>query len=119
MTKNRSIKTSLGLIAVLTSLALPAYATTYTATGTVSTINIKDNSNNGGSNKFVEIDFTAPITQCTGTTSTTLVIQLTESTFFDAWVKLAETAKLSGKQLRVGTSNASGSCKTYYMRLEP
>ncbi len=105
------------LVAAVLAIATPALATTWTIAGPVTKVFILDNANNGGSSKQLEIYFSTTGNVCSGSSVSIIQISSSESTQFDNWVRLAQTAYLSGRPLEVRTSNASGSCKTWYVGL--
>jgi hypothetical protein len=112
--------TWLTLLAGLGLVATPAHATTWTIEGKVTKVVLADYANNNaGSTKALEIFFDTTGTVC-GTSGLNYIgISSTESaTLFEHWVRHAQTAYLSGRTLKAVTSNATGSCKTYYVEVK-
>src|SRR5688572_15812585 len=105
------------LFAAGMAFALPASAATWSISGTVTKVAISENPNNGGSGRLLEVDFATAGNLC-GSSTTHAAIASTESTaLFDHWIRQAQSAYLSGRKLNIVTSNATGSCKTWYVEL--
>jgi hypothetical protein len=102
---------------VIAAFATAAHATTWNLEKTVTGVEITDDSNNGGSTKSMNIFLTSSGTYC-GSSQSIINIKQTESTLWDHWVRLAESAALSGKPLVIYSSNASGTCKAWSIHLK-
>jgi hypothetical protein len=113
------MKKASGILAfgAMVLFAAQALAADFAGEATVTSVSISDNTNHGGTTKLLEINFSSNIAMCAGT-GNLLQIQSSESTLFEDMVKQAQAAFLSGRVLRAGTSNASGSCKTFYLQMK-
>lgn len=97
--------------------AATAHATTWVIQAKVTKVALMEKANAGGSAKVLEISFENSGSVC-GSTVTIATVGSTESaTFFADWIKMAQAALLSGRELRLQTNNASGTCKTEYLEL--
>ncbi len=107
----------------LTAAALAAgtaWAASWVRTGTVSMVNLKDNANDSqGTGRELEITFHSGHSgSFCGSSSATISIYQSGNALWSEWIRLATAAQLSGKSLRVGSNNNTGSCKPHYLRLQ-
>jgi len=110
-------KASLGMMLAIGAFAMPAAAASWSLEKNIVGVEITDDSNNGGSNKLMNIFLSSAGTYC-GSSTSVVQIKQSESTMWDHWVRLASSAHLSGKKLVIYSSNASGTCKGWsiYMK---
>src|SRR5262249_22292657 len=106
-------------IATTLLLGAQAHAATWIIESTVTQVNVKDDANNnaGSGDKILEITFANSGAFC-GSTVTLVTIPATGHALWEEWIRVATSALLSGRTLRVGSSNATGVCKAFYLRLQ-
>jgi hypothetical protein len=99
-------------------MASPAHAATWNLNKAVTKVTVTENTSNGTAGQQLEITVASAGTHC-GVSKTNIVILKSETTdlLFDAWVRTAEAALLSGRNLTIGSSNVTGTCYTWYLSL--
>lgn len=108
---------ALSPLVALCAFAAPALAASWVIENKVTQVNVKDNTSAGGTGTVLELTFAAAGSFC-GSSSTIVSIPRTGHSLWSEWVKVATAAQLSGKTLRIGTNDATGSCKVQYLRLQ-
>jgi hypothetical protein len=108
---------STAAVLAVAAFALPASATTWALEKNVTGVEITDDVNNGGTVKQMIIFLSSAGTYC-GTSQSAIVINQSESSLWDTWVRQAEAAALSGRKLKIFSSNATGSCKAWSIILK-
>ena len=118
MKKLYAICGSLGLMTALT--AGNAHATTWLLSGaTVTQVTVTENTSNSGTGQQLEIDVSGFSGQFCGSGGSHITItRATAPDLFDEWVRLAQSALLSGRLLKIGSSNGTdntGTCYAWYL----
>jgi hypothetical protein len=101
----------------IAAFAIPASAATWNLERNVTAVEVTDDTNNGGTNKMLLIFLSSAGTYC-GTSQSIITINQTESTLWEHWLRQAEAAALSGRKLKIYSSNASGTCKAFSIILK-
>jgi hypothetical protein len=68
------------------------------------------------SNSATICNIGAPIGQPTVMTNS-ISIPMSHTTMFDNWVRIVQGAHLAGREVRVGLSDASGTCKAWFIEV--
>jgi hypothetical protein len=101
----------------IAAFAVPASAATWSLQKNITAVEITDDTNNGGSQKVLNIFLSSAGTYC-GTSQSVIAIKQSETTLWDQWIRMSESALLSGRQLQIYSSNATGSCKAWSIILK-
>jgi hypothetical protein len=120
MTKFHWLSSS--LLMAVAAVAAPASAATFNFQSTVTAVEITDDANNGPVDgvtaKYLNIIVSTPGDNCYNDDSPNVItVKNTESVLWDHWVRLAESAFLSGRKLEIWSSNSTGSCKLWSLKL--
>jgi hypothetical protein len=101
----------------IAAFAVPASAATWSLTKNITSVEVTDDTNNGGTQKIMNIFLSSAGTYC-GTSQSIIQIKQSETTLWDQWLRMSESALLSGRQLTIFSSNATGSCKAWSIILK-
>jgi len=99
------------------AFAVPASAATWSLQKNITAVEVTDDVNNGATQKILNIFLSSAGTYC-GTSQSIIQIKQSETTLWDQWIRMSESALLSGRQLQIFSSNATGSCKAWSIVLK-